>query len=150
MTVDTSLTPSCPECGGPLDRADTEVGSYQCTVGHKYTSMSLYDAQREYVEAALWAAVRALRERAAVAQRLSSRDATGRFGARAREAEDASRLIEGLLTDGPAGRSIDPEPDDRLAVGDGGNGGGGTLAEAGYRAAGGTGGGGGGPRHGAG
>lgn len=54
----------CPECGGVLSE-DSAAGLPQwvCRVGHRYSMESLADAQAGDVEAALWAAVRALEDR---------------------------------------------------------------------------------------
>jgi two-component system, chemotaxis family, protein-glutamate methylesterase/glutaminase len=61
----------CPECGGPLveGRDGQEVG-LRCKVGHAYAPQALLAAQREQVEGALWTAIRALDERASLADRL--------------------------------------------------------------------------------
>ena len=62
----------CPECGGVLtERAEAGVLQWQCRVGHRYSPETLIDAQAEDVEGALWAAVRALADRAALLERMA-------------------------------------------------------------------------------
>jgi two-component system, chemotaxis family, protein-glutamate methylesterase/glutaminase len=65
-------TTICPECGGVLterDEASTKV--WQCRVGHRYSPEALVDAQAVDVESALWAAVRALEDRARLLDRMA-------------------------------------------------------------------------------
>jgi two-component system chemotaxis response regulator CheB len=65
---------SCPECNGELAEIDLErLRYYRCYVGHQYSPQSLEAAQREAVEAKLWAAAAALEEHAALARRLATR-----------------------------------------------------------------------------
>jgi len=70
---DVSVTTVCPECGGVLsERAESGVTQWRCRVGHRYSPDTLVDAQAEGVEAALWAAVRALEDRQTLLARMSS------------------------------------------------------------------------------
>jgi two-component system, chemotaxis family, protein-glutamate methylesterase/glutaminase len=63
---------SCPECNGGLAEMDlTGVRYYRCHVGHQFSPLSLEAAQREAVEAKLWAAAAALEEHAALARHLA-------------------------------------------------------------------------------
>jgi two-component system, chemotaxis family, protein-glutamate methylesterase/glutaminase len=63
-----TLSPlSCPECGGPLWKMDQdEVQRYRCHVGHGYTAQYLLGAQDHALESALWEAVRAMEQQAAL------------------------------------------------------------------------------------
>jgi two-component system chemotaxis response regulator CheB len=62
---------TCPECSGSLwEIHDGELLRYRCRVGHAYTVESLLAGQAGAVEAALWAALRALEEKASLAHRL--------------------------------------------------------------------------------
>ena len=64
---------SCPECNGGLAEIDLgRLRYYRCHVGHQYSPQSLEAAQREAVEAKLWAAAAALEEHAALARHLST------------------------------------------------------------------------------
>ena len=66
------LTSVCPECGGVLsEHAEAGFPYWECHVGHRYSPSSLAYAQGTGVEAALWTAVRALRDRGALLRRLA-------------------------------------------------------------------------------
>ena len=93
----------CPACGGALQRRVTD-GGWVCRVGHGYSAEALDDAQRDGVEAALWSALRALRENEELNGRLERRangqaapSAARRFRTRAAEAARHARTIEALL-----------------------------------------------------
>ncbi|MBV8954377.1 MAG: chemotaxis protein CheB [Solirubrobacterales bacterium] len=76
---DERLTSVCPECGGVLTE-ESEAGTpyWECHVGHRYSPASFADAQANGVEAALWTAVRALRDRGAILEQLAKQsDARG-------------------------------------------------------------------------
>lgn len=70
-------TPSvfgCPECGGVLwEMRDGPMLRYRCRVGHAYTADSLLSEQSTHLEAALWAALRGLEEKASLVHRLADR-----------------------------------------------------------------------------
>lgn len=80
-------TPSpfgCPDCGGVLWELDEErLVRFRCRIGHAYSSNSLLAAQSEALEEALWNALRALEEKAALTQRLAERayDRNGKISA---------------------------------------------------------------------
>jgi two-component system chemotaxis response regulator CheB len=66
------LTSVCPECGGVLsEHTQAGVPYWECHVGHRYSPTSFADAQASGVEAALWTAVRALRDRGALLERMA-------------------------------------------------------------------------------
>ncbi|MDB6084567.1 MAG: protein-glutamate methylesterase (protein methylesterase)-like protein, partial [Gammaproteobacteria bacterium] len=61
----------CPECGGGLwEINQAPPPRYRCHTGHGYSLRSLEYAMNETTEDALWAAVRALQERAVVTRRI--------------------------------------------------------------------------------
>jgi two-component system chemotaxis response regulator CheB len=65
---------TCPECQGAIwvtSHAGTE--SFRCRVGHVYTEESFAAADAARVETALWTALRALEERAALQRRMAAR-----------------------------------------------------------------------------
>lgn len=70
-------TPSvfgCPECGGVLwEMQEGTMLRYRCRVGHAFTADSLMAEQSLHLEAALWAALRGLEEKAALVHRLAER-----------------------------------------------------------------------------
>jgi two-component system chemotaxis response regulator CheB len=97
-------TPSafgCPECGGTLWELGKEgYLRFRCRVGHAYTPDSLIKDQEDVTDRALWSAVRALEESAAVARRLAkTSDAfQEHYLERAREREGNAAIIRRLLT----------------------------------------------------
>ena len=65
-------TTICPECGGVLtERQEAGTSLWQCRVGHRYSPEGLLDAQALDVEAAMWAAVRALEDRSRLLERMA-------------------------------------------------------------------------------
>jgi two-component system, chemotaxis family, protein-glutamate methylesterase/glutaminase len=65
---------TCPECQGGMWYAE-EGGraSFRCRVGHEYSEAAFVAAQGDRVETALWTALRALEERAALHRRMADR-----------------------------------------------------------------------------
>ena len=109
-------TPSafgCPDCGGVLwELHDGDLMRFRCRVGHAWSSESLLAKQSDGLEAALWVALRALEEQAALSDRMAKR-ASGRgqeatAGTFREQAQDATRHAEAvrqvLLT-----RRLDPD-----------------------------------------
>jgi len=65
---------ACPSCGGVLNEVhDGKVLRFRCRVGHAYGVASLTADQQDKIEAALWAALRALDDRVALNRRLAAR-----------------------------------------------------------------------------
>jgi two-component system, chemotaxis family, protein-glutamate methylesterase/glutaminase len=57
-------TYTCPDCDGALWEIDgAEPPRFRCHTGHAYTLRTLYDAQAEATDGALWSALRALHEK---------------------------------------------------------------------------------------
>jgi two-component system, chemotaxis family, protein-glutamate methylesterase/glutaminase len=110
---------SCPECGGVL-AAEREAGveQWRCQVGHRYSQESLTEAQGASVEAALWTAIRALRERGDLLERLSEQcEARGQqrsarsFRTKARNAREQADQVRAALN-GAATTSLRSVSDD--------------------------------------
>src|SRR5262249_3454513 len=77
---------ACPECSGVLwERKDGELVHFRCRVGHAYTMANLHGEQAHAIENALWAAMRALEEKAALEKRLSESVSEPRMAQRLRE-----------------------------------------------------------------
>lgn len=96
----------CPECGGVLsERAEAGVTYWECRVGHRYSTVTLADAQADGVEAALWTAIRALTDRARLLHSLAARarsrgqvQSARLFQRRAELAGQQAELVRGALT----------------------------------------------------
>src|SRR5262245_2643720 len=107
---------TCPECGGALwERAEGDALNYRCHVGHRFSISSLLDGQSEQIETALWSAVRALEDHAALRRRLAEKYKGSldvllgeNFAEDAREAELRADALRRLLV-GRAAPDIDPE-----------------------------------------
>lgn len=96
---------TCPDCGGALwEKHDGELVRYRCRTGHAFSPESLDNAQQEALEAALWAALRALEERISLSRRISQRlrdsglqGGAARFNAQADAAAAHVGLLRGML-----------------------------------------------------
>lgn len=107
---------TCPEChGGLWELRDGELIRFRCRVGHAYSGDSLLADQSQSLEAALWVALRVLRETAALARRLTERAqeqghsrAAARFREQAEDADQRVELLRGVLLrgDGIAARGL--------------------------------------------
>jgi two-component system chemotaxis response regulator CheB len=113
---------TCPDCGGVLwEFRDGTVERFRCSVGHAYSIQSLFGEQSHQLEAALWAAVRTLEDRALLLRRMeresrargSHRSATA-FESRARSAADRASLIRDAIH----GVTDVPEPEALEGAGD--------------------------------
>jgi len=99
---------SCPECGGVLwELRDGELIRFRCRVGHAYTSETLTTEQALTVEHALWSALRALEEHAAVRRRMAERAMLNgnvgmaeRYKKRARELDEQAQQVRNLVLGG--------------------------------------------------
>jgi two-component system chemotaxis response regulator CheB len=96
---------ACPACGGVLNEVhDGGMIRYRCQIGHAYAPESLYGEQRIALETALWAALRALEEQAALGWRLSLRarelrqlKSAARYEERAEAAQEQARTLRQVL-----------------------------------------------------
>jgi two-component system chemotaxis response regulator CheB len=109
--VDPTGTPSaytCPECNGTLwEVQDEGLLRFACRVGHSFSAESMMEDQGESAERALWAALRALEERADLAGRMAKRAqerghslAAGRYIEMARSAAADAEVLRNMLTNG--------------------------------------------------
>lgn len=120
---------ACPECGGVLFGLE-EGGNprFRCRVGHAYGADSLLTHQAYQVEAALWTAYRALKERAALCRSIARRSAergqaqlAETYREQARDADEKSLSLHHAIAAG-LGRAHIPGPtvDDADALADDG------------------------------
>jgi two-component system chemotaxis response regulator CheB len=111
---------TCPDCGGPLwERREGGLMRFQCHVGHAFSPDALLSAESDSLEQALWTALRALEENAAlarhIAQRMRGRDnprAAARFDERSVDLERRAGIIrQVLLAPEPRPATITPTVD---------------------------------------
>jgi two-component system chemotaxis response regulator CheB len=76
---------TCPECGGALwELENGKIVRYRCHVGHSYSVQGLTEHQSQLVEDAMWTALRALEETAALRRRIAARTSSGKLEGMAR------------------------------------------------------------------
>jgi two-component system chemotaxis response regulator CheB len=105
----------CPDCGGVLfELHDGEMVRYRCRVGHAWSPDSLLARQTDGLEAALWTALRALEERAALGRRVMERarrrghaTVAANFQEQIHESEQHAALIRKVLLDRRANPSTE-------------------------------------------
>jgi len=108
-------TLTCPECGGLLfEEEEAGLLHFRCHVGHAFSEETLMAFQATALESALWAAVRALEEKAELGRRLAERahargwhSSARRFAYAARDAEEGSTMIRGTLLNGPVRQALE-------------------------------------------
>jgi two-component system chemotaxis response regulator CheB len=65
---------TCPDCGGRIwELDDSDVLRFRCRVGHAYSAETFLQAHSDALEGALWAALNALEENAALSRRMARR-----------------------------------------------------------------------------
>ena len=95
----------CPECGGSLwEIQEGSLIRFRCRTGHAYSTGSLLAEQSKALETALWMALRALEEKAALVCRLADRSrdhrqplSAKRFAEQAQVAQQRAALMRRLL-----------------------------------------------------
>ncbi len=101
-------TPSgfaCPECSGALwELHDGKLIRFRCRTGHAYSINSLLAEQTDALEVALWSALRALEEKAALTERMATRARTRsqtisakRFQEQAQDSQYSAALVRQML-----------------------------------------------------
>ncbi len=102
---------ACPDCGGVLWELEEKSGflRFRCRVGHAFTLDHLDAEQRHAVETALWSALRALEESAALYRRMGERaggarqTSAARFIERANNKEANAQVLRDFLVHVNAG-----------------------------------------------
>jgi two-component system, chemotaxis family, protein-glutamate methylesterase/glutaminase len=101
-------TPSgfaCPECSGALwELLEGKLVRFRCRTGHAYSINSLLAEQTDALEVALWSALRALEEKAALTQRMAKRAQTNsqnisaqRFTEQSQDSQKSAALVREML-----------------------------------------------------
>lgn len=101
-------TPSgfaCPECSGALwELHEGKLIRFRCRTGHAYSINSLLAEQTDALEVALWSALRALEEKAALTERMAIRARTRsqnisaqRFQEQAQDSQQSAALVREML-----------------------------------------------------
>ena len=111
---------SCPECHGSLwEVEEGNILRFRCRVGHVYSPDSMLAAQTDSVDRALWAALRALEERAALTRRLAERardrqhgGVADAFDTRATAAEQHASVVKDMLLSRGSGHVVPDHTDD--------------------------------------
>jgi two-component system, chemotaxis family, protein-glutamate methylesterase/glutaminase len=101
----------CPDCGGALWESEDESGllKFRCRTGHGYSVQTLAAVQTEVVEGALWGALRALEERAAMARGMAARfRARGSNVSAARFERQADAAVQQAMTIRDALQQLSP------------------------------------------
>jgi two-component system chemotaxis response regulator CheB len=96
---------SCPECsGGIWESVENGHAVFRCRTGHEFAPQTFVALQQDEVERALWTALRAIEEQAAMHRRLAERvrgrgstTTAARFEQRADEGIDQAIVIRELL-----------------------------------------------------
>jgi two-component system chemotaxis response regulator CheB len=106
-------TMTCPECHGTLwEVHNGDLLHFRCRVGHAFSPDALLAHQAEALEAAMWTALRALEEHAAMNRRLAAR-AQGREHAHSAAVFTEHAVLPGGVTR-PAARGRDAVTDSIL------------------------------------
>lgn len=91
---DTALY-TCPDCGGVMWQTDSGPGGwFRCHVGHAYSPEVLLIQKSEELEAALWACIRLLREKATMTRQSAARLRAGGNPTVAQRIEEQALLDE--------------------------------------------------------
>lgn len=90
---------TCPECHGALwEASEASVTRFRCRTGHQFSLETLLAEQSGSIESALWAALRALEEQAALLRRVAERASSrGNRLLAVRNARKADRSVEQAL-----------------------------------------------------
>jgi two-component system chemotaxis response regulator CheB len=106
---------SCPDCSGSLwELREGQLVRFRCRVGHAWSADGLLAQQSTNLEAALWAALRALEEKASLARRMAVRAqerghrvSAARFAEQARDASGRAAVIRDALAAGEPAEDAD-------------------------------------------
>src|SRR5262249_24089048 len=90
---------TCPECHGALwETTENGMTRFRGRTGHEFSPESLVAEQSEHVERALWAALRALEEKAAMLHGMAARSLErGHYGTAHRLERRAAGSVQGAF-----------------------------------------------------
>ena len=96
---------ACPECNGVLwELQEGKLDRFRCRTGHAYSINTLLAEQADTLEVALWSALRALEEKAALTDRMAKRAQTNnqnisaqRFQTQAQDSQQSAVLVRQML-----------------------------------------------------
>ena len=96
---------ACPECSGVLwELQEGKLVRFRCRTGHAYSINTLLAEQTDALEVALWSALRALEEKAALTDRMAKRAQTNsqtisaqRFQTQAHDSQQSAVLVRQML-----------------------------------------------------
>jgi two-component system chemotaxis response regulator CheB len=96
---------TCPECNGTLwEVQEGNMLRYACRVGHSFSAESMLQDQSDSAERAVWAALRALEERADLSRRMAQRsldsglhELSNRYAELAASADNDASVLRRLL-----------------------------------------------------
>ncbi|MDX1993658.1 MAG: chemotaxis protein CheB [bacterium] len=98
----------CPECGGVMrEYEDGDIIRYRCHTGHGFTADTLMAEHAQYIEEAMWTAIRTLEDQAVLLRRLAERaERRGstimidRYRAQAQDVEEKATQLRNILMGG--------------------------------------------------
>lgn len=112
---------TCPSCHGALtETAQDDYPGFRCHVGHVFSLKGLVSLQAEGTEAALWAAIRALKECATIAENVARRSPpslAARFNEKAASMKQHADVILGVVLGGDMLTEDDGDASETVAEG---------------------------------
>lgn len=106
--IGTRTTYTCPECNGSIWQIGKELPlRFRCHVGHSFTANILLSEQTQYLENALWSAVRAMEEKVSFLRQMAGQmrnynltSAEAKYEDHAVNLDKEVTLIRGIILDG--------------------------------------------------
>ncbi|MEG4422301.1 chemotaxis protein CheB [Microcoleus sp. LAD1_D5] len=97
--IGTRTTYSCPECNGSIWQiGKSEPLRFRCHIGHSFTADIFLSEQTQYIENALWSAVRAMEEKVTFSHQMSERMKNYNLQSAAAKYEDQAKSLDGEVS----------------------------------------------------